>query len=454
MKRRDALILMAATPTVAFRAHAQPLDLAAGSSSRVQALVAQRAASQGLTPDIALSAAVVEGMQVELGSRAAAPDALFEIGSISKTFTALLLADAVVQGRLRLEDPVEAVLPDQVKLRDVKGQPLRWLDLATQRSGLPRLPSNMAPRNPADPYVDYGDDALLMFLKGWQPTRERQAVYEYSNLGFGLMGRALAWHAGRLYAELLGQRVLKPLGLDEVMLPPAPAGRLVDGHDGKGSPMPHWNFSEATAGAGALLATTRGLARYTQAAIGAYSHPLKEAFALCLQRHANGASEKNPIGLAWNLAPLDGRWLYGHDGGTYGFSSTLWLDTDRARASVALCAAFVPVTDFGLHLLDPRVPLQDFSSLRQKAIEIEASQLAPLAGTYAMNPQFKIAVSARGARLFAQATGQAEFELFARGPREFFARVTPLTIRFDVDVGAPPAFTLLQGGQELRFVRE
>jgi len=447
MKRRDALILMAATPALAARAQSQ-------APTGLQALVEQRAGAQDLTPDTALAAARIDGMKIELGARTCGPDALFEIGSISKTFTALLLADAVVQGKLKLEDPVEQVLPQSIKLRDSKDQPLRWLDLATQRSGLPRLPANMAPRTPANPYIDYDDEALLSFLKDWQPTRERQAAYEYSNLGFGLLGRALAWQAGKPYAALLDERVLRPLALDEVMLVPTGSRRLVDGHDAKGKVVPHWSFTEATAGAGALLATPRGLARYAQAAIGAFEHPLKEAFALCLQRRADGAAPKNPIGLAWNLAPLDQRWIYGHDGGTFGFSSTLWLDPDCARASLALCAAFVPVTDFGLHLIDSRIPLQDFSSLKQKAAVVDAERLAALAGSYALNPQFKITISARGARLFAQATGQGEFELFARSPREFFARVTPLTIKFDGDAGPAPALTVLQGGNNLKLVKE
>ncbi|MDY0744213.1 serine hydrolase [Paucibacter sp. R3-3] len=449
MKRRDALILMAATPALAARAQSSPT-----SEGSLQALVEQRAGAQDLTPDTALAAARIDGMKIELGARACGPDSLFEIGSITKTFTALLLADAVVRGKLKLEDPVEQVLPQSIKLRDSKDQPLRWLDLATQRSGLPRLPSNMAPRTPANPYVDYDDEALLSFLKDWHPTRERQAVYEYSNLGFGLMGRALAWKAGKPYATLLEERVLKPLALDEVMLVPSGSRRLVDGHDAKGKVVPHWGFTEAIAAAGALLATPRGLARYAQAAVGAFEHPLKEAFALCLQRRADGAAPKNPIGLAWNLAPLDQRWIYGHDGGTFGFSSSLWLDVDRARASLALCAAFVPVTDLGLHLIDSRIPLQDFSSTKQAAVTVDAEQLAALDGTYAMNPQFKITISARGARLFAQATGQGEFELFAKGPREFFARVTPLPIKFDGDTGPTPGLTVLQGGQHLRFVKE
>ena len=103
------------------------------------------------------------------------PDDLFEIGSVTKTFTGLLLAIADEKGEVKLDDPVEKFLPDSLKLRDSVGAPILMMDLATQRSGLPRLATNMQPKNPKDPYADYTERDLLDFLKNFTPIRSRNA---------------------------------------------------------------------------------------------------------------------------------------------------------------------------------------------------------------------------------------------------------------------------------------
>lgn len=431
-----------------------PAEVAAASAA-LQRTLRERISQQG----VGLQAFELDaGQGLALAAAGPVPASeqpgLFELGSITKTFTALLLADASLRGELRLDDPLEPVL--DLPLRDKAGQPLRWIDLATHRSGLPRLPANLQPRRADDPYADYSWADMQIFLRGWQPTRGRGERYEYSNLGYGLLGQALALRTGRPFDALLGERVLRPLKLDSMVLAPPAGVALAQGHDAAGKPVAGWRFQPAMAGAGALLGSARDLATYARAALGQTpGRPLAEAFALCLRRHADGAAPINPVGLAWNLAPLDGRTVFNHDGGTGGFSSSLWLDPERGRAAGVLANAAVPVTDLGLHLLDRSVPPKDFSSTRQNAQSLPAEQLSPLAGVYAFNSGFKLRISARGSQLFAQATGQGEFELFAKAPRRFFARITPLEIVFDGEAAnAAPALTLLQGGQTLRFVRE
>lgn len=408
-----------------------------------------------------LLAVQVDGPRLQLtaaGRRSAAgeplrEDALFEIGSITKTFTALLLADAVVQRRVALGDAVEDALPD-VRLRDSAGEPIRWVDLATHRSGLPRLPDNLAPADPADPYADYGEDRLLDFLRRHKLPHRRDTRWEYSNLGYGLLGHALGRATGRDYAALLKERILTPLGLADATLASAgatPAG-LVDGHAADGRRVPHWHFG-VLAPCGALRMSGAALGRYAQAALGVIDHPLGEAFALAQREHAPGPSATNPIGLAWLRAPLNGRTVLNHDGGTFGFSSSLWLDPANRRASAVLANAMVEVNDLALHLLEPAVPPKDLRATRQPAIALDATALAPLAGTYALRPDFAITVRVRDGGLFAQASGQGEFELFAAAPRRFFARITPLEIEFDA-APVPAALTLRQGGQVLRFERQ
>jgi serine-type D-Ala-D-Ala carboxypeptidase/endopeptidase len=119
-----------------------------------------------------------------------------------------------------------------------------------------------------------------------------------------------------------------------------------------------------------------------------------------------------------------------------------------------LSDAAVPVSRVALHLLAPAMPIDEPPPPDRPVLALPAADLAPLAGVYALNPSFKLTVSVRGTQVFAQATGQAEFELFASAPRRFFARVTPLEVQFDGDAGPPAALVLTQGGQTTRWARE
>ncbi len=428
----------------------------------IGAALRERAQHEGM--GFAAAVANRDGVQLAFAGKRAATDtagpdanALFEYGSITKTFTALLLADAVVQKRLALDDAVEAALGQ--KLRDSEGKPITWLDLATHRSGLPRLPDNFRPSRAADPYADYDEARLKAFIEAWKPQVPRQSRWEYSNLGFGLLGHALGRQAGKPYAELMRDRILLPLGLGElrVAIPSDASSGLLIGHDAKNQPVPRWTF-DTLAGAGALIGSAASLARYAQAALGLIETPLKAAFELSMTRHAEGGKPGNPAGLGWVLGTLNGRRIAAHDGGTFGFSSSLFLDLDQRRAALVLANASVPVTDLALHALDPGMPLRNAAADKQQtqreAVPLPAAAMEPLAGIYALNPQFKVTIRMREGRLFAQATAQGEFELFALEPRKFFARVTALEMQFEGDSGPPPAMLLLQGGQRLRFVRE
>jgi CubicO group peptidase (beta-lactamase class C family) len=457
MQRRTLLHTIALAPLAATGGptRAQPGD-------GMAATLRTRAAAEGM----GLAAAVIDasgvasayaGRRSTLHSEAPDADTRFEYGSLTKTFVALLLADMVVRKQLALDDPVEAVL-DQ-RLRDLNGVPLTWADLAAHRSGLPRLPSNLRPKVPADPYADYSADMLRAFIDGWKPDAPRDTRWEYSNLGFGLLGHALGRRAGRPLADLLRAQVLAPLKLDEIQfaLTGRPVAGLATGHDAQRQPVPAWHF-DALAGAGALVGSARSLARYAQAALGLVETPLDAAFKLALAPRAATRAPAQHIGLAWLIVPLKQRQVTAHDGGTFGFSSSLMLDREGRRGALVLANASVVVNDLAAHLLDPSLPLRDpaaeLAQTQRPAATVNPASLVALAGTYALNPQFKLRVRTADGRLFAQATGQGEFELFASGARRFFARVTALEIEFDGETGPAPTFVLRQGGQALRFVRE
>lgn len=376
----------------------------------------------------------------------------FELGSITKVFTGLLLAEAAARGELRLDDAVEAQLG--FPLRDSAGQPLRYVDLATHRSGLPRLAPNMQPANEADPYADYREAQLLETLRGYQGRRRRDEAFEYSNYATGLLAWLLAQRSGQPLHQLLRQRIYTPLGLGQPEQLPR-----VSGHNAQGAPVPAWNFTEPTAGAGAIVMSAAQLARFGQAALGQFEHPLRQAFALALQQHSPlGPQPALQVGLGWILTERDHRRLAFHDGATLGFTSSLWLNLSDKRGGLVLSNAAVNVTDIALHLMDERHALRDPVAegrvTGQTAQSLSVEQLVPLVGLYAASPEFKLTVRTRDGKLYAQATGQGEFELFASGPRRFFARITPLEIEFAADSGQPDSLVIAQGGGKTPFRRE
>jgi CubicO group peptidase (beta-lactamase class C family) len=147
-------------------------------------------------------------------------DSVFEIGSITKVFTSVLLADMVERGEVTLDTPVQKLLPAAVRMPRRNGREITLIDLATHSSGLPRLPNNMAPSNPLDPYSDYGAERLYAFLNSYELTRDIGATFEYSNLGAGLLGHALERRAGKPYKTLVTERILRPLGMTRTSFTP------------------------------------------------------------------------------------------------------------------------------------------------------------------------------------------------------------------------------------------
>jgi len=318
---------------------------------RVQAFPNARAHGKGIVVGL-LDAGGRRIIAVGVDSNAA-----FEIGSITKTFTASVLADMVVRGEVRLDDPVAAYLPDTVRVPARNGRQITLLDLATQSSGLPFLPANMAPRDPSNPYADYSVKQLYAFLSGYEPPVDIGATYEYSNLGMGLLGHALALKAGMSYEPLVTRRILNPLGMSEtaITLTPAMRARLAPGHDADGNPVPNWDIP-TLAGAGAFRSTARDMVMYLAANLDtttALGRAMRNA-------HAPRREAGNPnmrIGLAWHVLSLPNGNIVWHNGGTAGYRTFAGFDPVKGVGVVVLSNVNVGVDDVGFHLLDETFPL-------------------------------------------------------------------------------------------------
>lgn len=381
----------------------------------------------------------------------AAPDAgtLFEIGSITKVFTSLVLADMVVRGEVKLDDPVAKFLPEAVKVPSRNGREITLLDLSNQVSGLPRLPDKFKPADPGDPYANYDPARLYEFLSGYTLTRGIGEKFEYSNLGVGLLGHALARKAGVGYEELVRRRVLRPLGMTDttMTLTEAQTKRLAMGTNPALRPVANWHF-DALAGAGALLSTSRDMLKFLTAAMGLRETPLRRAFELMLEKRRPTGVPDLDIAMGWHIWTRYGREIVWHNGGTGGYRSFAGFDPKTQTGVVVLCNTSFGVDDLGLHALEPKWPVAKFRPpVERKPVAVDENVLQGYVGEYALRPDFTITVTRTGGRLFMKATGQAMFEFLAASATEFFRTAGDIRVTFlRDDAGAVTGLVLYQDG--------
>jgi CubicO group peptidase (beta-lactamase class C family) len=280
-------------------------------------------------------------------------DSVFEIGSITKVFTTLLLADMVARGEASLDEPVAKLLPEHVRVPQRGGRQITLLDLATHTSGLPRLMTNISPADPKNPYADYTVDKLYAFLSGLELSRDIGAEFEYSNAGVGLLGHALTRRAGSDFETLVRERILTPLGMQNtgIRATAAMQPHMVRGHGAAHQPVPGWDIG-AIPGAGALRSTMRDMLLFAKANLGPPLTPLQKAMQQThIERRPTSRAESR-VGLGWLIRTLaDGRRVAWHNGGTGGFRTWIGLDTDRRVAAVVLTNSVHGADDLGLQLV-------------------------------------------------------------------------------------------------------
>lgn len=289
---------------------------------------------------------------------------LFEIGSITKTFTGLLLADAVERGAVRPDDPVAQHLPDSLVVPAHAGRAITLIQLATHRSGLPRLPANLQPiPDPTDPYAHYTTRDLYAFLDGYALPRPPDSAYAYSNLGMGLLGHVLARQADTSYAGLIQQRIATPLGLDDtaIALTADQQRRFAQGYNLAGAPTPPWHLP-ALGGAGALRATAADMLAYLRAHwatsdTSRLGRAMRRATAPVVDADLGGSASLagTRVGYGWHVTSRDGQTVVWHNGGTGGFSSFAGFNPATRQCVVILVSAggvAQTATQAGFALLD------------------------------------------------------------------------------------------------------
>jgi serine-type D-Ala-D-Ala carboxypeptidase/endopeptidase len=394
-------------------------------------------------------------------------DTVFEIGSISKVFTALLLADMLRRNEVALTDPIAKYLPADAKVPERNGRTITLEDLASHTSGLPRMPSNFAPKDPANPYADYGLDRLVQFLSSYTLTRDPGAQYEYSNLGGGLLGTVLARRAGMSYEALLESRITGPLGMKStrLMLSPDMKARMATGHNGQLTATANWDFpadTSALGGAGGLRSTMNDMLVFLAANMEAMKPnagaktPLQSAMTSLLEKRRPTGNGGLDIALGWHVlkTPSD-REIVWHNGGTGGFRSYMGFDAANGLGVVLLSNTSTPrgIDDIGVHLLLSKAPLWTPPPPRKEAT-VDPALFDGYTGRYELAPNFILTITREGKQLFAQATNQGRFELFAESDRKYFAKVTEIVITFEVDErGKATSLALQQAGNTINAKR-
>ena len=366
-------------------------------------------------------------------------DTVYEIGSVTKTFTATLLARAVLAGRVTLDTPVAALLPD-FKIPSRDGRQITLAELATHRSGLPALPFNLLPKDQANPFADYDTAKLKAFLAHYQLPRDPGAAFEYSDVGFGLLGQALAELEHTTYDALARHVILKPLAMtmSGTASTHSVGARLAPGHDARDKPAVSWNIP-GLAGTGALRSTARDMLRYLKANVGIDPSPLAAAMTLAQQPRRN-MDRITRIGLGWRISD---RAIVWHPGMTWGYRTFLGFTGDGRRGVVILSNTAADADDLGFATLLADAPLAP----AHKAIALPSSSLDDYEGTYKLADKFLLTVFRLDDGLFARATGQQAFPILPSAPDEFFAKSWGIGISFTRDAkGAVNGLVLHQNG--------
>lgn len=268
---------------------------------------------------------------------------IFEIGSITKTMTSVLLAEAIQRMEMKLDDPVQQYLPAEMKVPLRDGKPVTLEHLATHTSGFPRMPQVQmdAIRKDgkllADPYSRFDAEQLKKALETTKVKVEKKPKVDYSNFGTGLLGFSLAHKYGKDYSTLIQDRLFKPLEMNSsfITVPASEQKRFIDGYSSAGTVVPHWDFTDPAVGAGGVRSTASDMLRYLEAAMGK-SNALQPAFNLALAPQY----EMNPrmqIGLAWLMLDMQKTRVWWHNGGTGGFCSYCAFSRTPGVAVVILC---------------------------------------------------------------------------------------------------------------------
>lgn len=388
---------------------------------------------------------------------------LFEIGSITKVFTGILLAEMSEAGDVSLDMPIARLFPAGRNAPQVGDTPIQLWHLSAHASGLPGIPTNMPAVQSDDPYMGYTTDLMYDFLDEVTPARAPESSYEYSNLATGLLGRLLEQPANKTWAELIAARIFDPMGMTESFVVTDEAIELrIAKPSTEGLSAARWGGEDALAPCGAIVSSMSDMLKFANENLqprdpeSTLAKGLRTAHQLRFIDPQSGMA----VGLGWHFNP-DGTTLW-HNGSTGGFSSMMLIDKSRGSAVVVLSngAAAGDITLAGDAIMGwlqtgevPNPPAV------QRAREVSGEHLDHLVGEYVSPIGFSIHVTREGGRLGAQLTGQPRFRVYpgedSKAPARFVYRVVEAALVFEfAEDGDVVAVTLEQNGAKMRAQRK
>jgi serine-type D-Ala-D-Ala carboxypeptidase/endopeptidase len=280
---------------------------------------------------------------------------IFEIGSITKTFTAVLFSEKILRHEMSLQDPIDKYLPDSIKLRPEMQNQINLFSLVTHTSGLPRLPGDLTQHISFDTSklkIDYSIKEFYAYLQQYSSKRKAGKYVNYSNFGIGLLGHLLEQESKEGYDSLVIKNVCSPLQMKHTKIKPdAEENKMVATGYSKGKAAPGWGF-EAFEGAGALRSDMKDMMLYLRSNIYRTGDTLSSAI-FSTHNRLHKFSRHNDIGMCWII--LKGRkgmktcW---HNGATAGFRSFIGFDDQQKYGVVILANSDASLDTEGFAMLE------------------------------------------------------------------------------------------------------
>ena len=408
---------------------------------------------EGFNPSISLALIDSSGVQyfnfgkTAHDGREVNRNTIYEIGSISKVFTGILLAQQVLDDELKLDDEVNAFLPDSIKIPVMGDKEITFGNLSDHTSGLPRMPDNFEPANLNNPYSDYTVEQIYDFISNYTPIRTVGSEYEYSNLAQGLLGNLLARNKNTSYEELMVKTIAGPLELKDtrIVLTEKMNENLALGHSG-GHIVENWDIP-TLAGAGGIRSSTFDMAKFISANLGYTNTELTKTMELTHKVRHHKAGEMS-VGLGWHIKEGTIGDIIWHSGATGGYRAFVGFVKESGKGVVLLSNSTNGADDIGLNLLNPESNLADLK-FKSDAIELPEHILERYIGVYAIESDFLITITLEESQLFAQGTGQEKSPIYPESNTKFFAPVDGIEISFQSKEQLVKSLIVIQDGQKV-----
>jgi D-alanyl-D-alanine-carboxypeptidase/D-alanyl-D-alanine-endopeptidase len=376
----------------------------------------------------------------------------FEIGSVTKTMTAALLAEFIARGEVALSDPIAQLLPPGTPVPSFNGREITIADIVTHTSGLPAVPATYRPRDVNNPYAGATERDLLDALTATQLTRAPGSKWEYSNFATIVLSYALAKRSGKDYEALLRERLLVPLGMNETYVVRRPSQvRLAQGHLPNAMPAVPWDFHPDMAGVGGVRATLPDMLRYLEGQLGTRESAITPALARTQEQVADVDGHR--MGMNWSLSTRNGHTRMSHGGGTGGYSSFAGFDRTAKRGVVLLSDTALTANgglgSLGLHLLDPSSP----AGAPRVVATADAKLIDALVGKYRLQGGLGVELRHNAGSLTIQADSQPEFEMGHDSAGDFYPLKFDAVLRPKRKADGTYIFTWFQGGAALEAER-